>query len=114
MAKKHTRKASKKISRTRAIRYVRSTRPVLHQHWPVNVGIILAVLGIAVFFYGLILSDTALYSFVLSLNGSEASSLHGAAPEVSTTAHAVFLLATLLVTPGAGCDVWRRLHPRFE
>jgi hypothetical protein len=51
----------------------------LHSHRLVNVGIVFVLLGLMVFFYGLILSDPLLYSFVLDLNGGQ-TILHGVAP----------------------------------
>lgn len=80
----------------------------LHHHPVVNVGIILALLGLMIFFYGLVLSDPALYSFAIELKGAE-EVLHGAAPHVRTSQEA-FIAAAFLVCAGAALDVWRRLQ----
>lgn len=69
--------------------------------------LLMTIAGCLVFLYGLILSDTALMRFVLSVKGMEG--VHGVAPQFAS-AQSSFFVASILVVAGATMDVWRRLH----
>lgn len=89
-------------------KHIKHIQKHFHPHPVVNIGIILMLIGLMVAFYGLIISDPALYAFIIKLKGA-GEVLHGVATQTRTSQEA-FITASALIVSGAALDVWRRLQ----
>ena len=89
--------------------------------WLTNLSVASALCGVFFFFYGMLASHPALYSFILATRASllgdvdadiAAIMAHGAAsPPISgvLSSQAFFMTASALVVFGAVIDVWQKL-----